>query len=168
LRARLGKARRFCSRLIRGVGLEIVMRQRYILAMVLMAILAIPVVTWAQGRKMITREKLVEMFESIGRDTKWDMSKPMLWGYFFTDADRAKLEKAAPLLEKEGYRFVEIFISDKQAPNEPDLWWLHVEKVEVHTPDTLNKRNQGLYRFAADHRLGSYDGMDVGPVDRKD
>ncbi|WP_206606625.1 ribonuclease E inhibitor RraB [Steroidobacter cummioxidans] len=144
------------------------MRQRYILAMVLMAILAIPAATWAQGRKMITREALVEMFESIGRDTKWDMSKPMLWGYFFTDAGRAKLEKAAPLLEKEGYRFVEIFISDKEDPNDPDLWWLHVEKVEVHTPDTLNKRNKGLYKFAADHQLGSYDGMDVGPVDRKD
>ncbi len=80
---------------------------------------------------MITREQLVEMFEGIGRDTKWDMSQPMVWGYFFTDADRATLEKVVPVLEKQGYRFVEIFLSDKEDPSERDLWWLHVERVEV-------------------------------------
>lgn len=116
---------------------------------------------------MITREQLVEMFEAIGRDTKWDISQPMVWGYFFTDQDKAKLETVAPLLEKEGYRFVEIFLSDKEDQSEPDLWWLHVERIEVHTPDTLNERNFWLYRFAADHHLDSYDGMDVGPVERK-
>jgi hypothetical protein len=116
---------------------------------------------------MITHESLVEMFENIEADTEWDMSKPMLWGYFFTDADRAKLEKVAPLLEKEGYRFVDIFLSDKEEPNESDLWWLHVEKEEVHTPDTLHERNRILYEFAADHQLDSYDGMDVGPVEKK-
>jgi hypothetical protein len=135
--------------------------------MILVAIGLIPAITSGQGRKMITREQLVEMFEGIGKDTTWDMSQPMVWGYFFTDPERTKLEKVAPILEKQGYRFVEVFLSDKEDPSEPDLWWLHVERIEVHTPDTLNERNQALYEFAADHRLASYDGMDVGPVERK-
>lgn len=114
---------------------------------------------------MITRESLVEMFDNIRRDTQWDMSKPQLWGYFFTDSDPAKLKRVAPLLESEGYRVVDIYLSDKEDPGDDDLWWLHVEKIEVHTPDTLNERNQALYAFASAHQLDSYDGMDVGPVE---
>ncbi|GAB3346960.1 ribonuclease E inhibitor RraB [Lysobacter tyrosinilyticus] len=113
---------------------------------------------------MITREQLVEMFEAMERDAPWDTSGPLLWGYFFTDASEAKLRQVAPLLEAQGYRLVEIF------PTEPDdgeaiEWWLHVEKAERHTADTLDARNQALYAFANEHRLGSYDGMDVGPID---
>jgi hypothetical protein len=133
--------------------------------LLLIALCALPVVACSEGSKVITREDLVEMFENIGRDTPWDMSKPKLWGYFFTDPDKAKLEQVVPLLEREGYRFVKIFVSDKEDPSEDDLWWLHVEKIEVHTPDTLHARNQGLYKFARSHHLGSYDGMDVGPVE---
>jgi hypothetical protein len=116
---------------------------------------------------MITREQLVEMFENIADGAKWDMSKPMLWGYFFTDRDSGKLEKVAPLLEKQGYRTVETFRSDKEDPAEPDLWWLYVERVEIHTPDSLHQRNQLLYKFVDDHGLKSYDGMDVGPEEAR-
>lgn len=114
---------------------------------------------------MITREQLAEMFAAIAKDAKWDMSKPMLWGYFFTDSSREKLEKAAPVLESQGYRFVDIFLSDKEDPEEPDLWWLHVEKVEAHSVDTLHARNRDLYKFADKHDLECYDGMDVGPAE---
>lgn len=115
---------------------------------------------------MITREQLVEMFAQIARDTDWDLAKPMLWGYFFTDSDKTKLERVAPLLEQQGYRFVEIFQTEKEDPGEPDMWWLHVEKVEVHTPVTLDQRNQKFYQFADEHHLDTYDGMDVGPVQK--
>ncbi|MDY6945041.1 MAG: ribonuclease E inhibitor RraB [Pseudomonadota bacterium] len=116
---------------------------------------------------MISREALVEMFAGIAKDARWDMSKPMLWGYFFTDTDKTRLESVAPLLQEQGYRLVEIFLSEKQSADEPDLWWLHVEKEEIHTPDSLNERNHLLYSFADDHKLGSYDGMDVGPAQVK-
>jgi len=39
---------------------------------------------------------------------------------------------------------------------------------EQHTVDGLNARNQELYRFAKEFKLESYDGMDVGPVERKE
>lgn len=133
--------------------------------LLLIALCALPVVACSAGEKVIAREDLVSMFQNIGRDTSWDMSKPKLWGYFFTDPDRAKLEKVVPLLERQGYRFVTIFVPDKEDPDEADIWWLHVEKIEVHTPDSLHARNQDLYKFARSHHLGSYDGMDVGPVE---
>ena len=47
---------------------------------------------------MITREQLVEMFAQTARDTDWDPAKPMLWGYFFTDSDKTKLERVTPHL----------------------------------------------------------------------
>ena len=34
---------------------------------------------------MIALESLEEMFSNIASGAKWDMSQPMLWGYFFTD-----------------------------------------------------------------------------------
>lgn len=106
---------------------------------------------------MISREQLKEMFDEIARSAGWDMSKPMLWGYFFTHTSREELETAARRLREEGYRVVEISEDD----DEP-LFWLHVERVEAHTVDSLYERNESFYELAAELGLESYDGMDVG------
>jgi len=124
----------------------------------------VPSLALAQGNTVITKDLLVEMFDNMAKDTPWDLSRPVLWGYFFTDPSRQALERAAPLLECQGYRIVDIYLSDKDEPSESDLWWLHVEKVEVHTPDTLDQRNQVLHQFAHDEGIDTYDGMDVGPA----
>ena len=60
---------------------------------------------------------------------------------------------------------VALYLEDKDNRKDPDLWWLHVEKTEIHTPDSLDQRNQALYRFAAEHGLDAYDGMDVGVIE---
>jgi hypothetical protein len=114
---------------------------------------------------MITREQLVEMFDNMARETPWDLSKPMVWGYFFTHGTRPALEAVVPLLQEQGYRVIAPHLEDKDKRKEPDLWWLHVEKTEIHTPDSLDQRNQALYRFAAEHGLDAYDGMDVGVIE---
>ena len=114
---------------------------------------------------MIEKSQLELMFEQIADNTDWDLSAPLIWGFDFTDASADTLSAAVPALEQEGYRFVEVYLADKEKPTDPDLWVLHVEKIEVHTPDTLDQRNAELYRFAAEHGLGAYDGMDVAPVD---
>jgi hypothetical protein len=49
---------------------------------------------------MIELSQLQDMFDSITNDAGWDMSKPMLWGYFFTDRERAKLDSALVALEQ--------------------------------------------------------------------
>jgi hypothetical protein len=106
---------------------------------------------------MISREQLKEMFEEIARSAGWDMSKPMLWGYFFTHTSRDELETAAAKLREDGYRVVEISEDD----DEP-LFWLHVERVEAHSVDSLYERNESFYELAKELGLESYDGMDVG------
>jgi hypothetical protein len=94
----------------------------------------------------------------------WNVDGPLLWGYFFTARERQSLESASEALVREGYRLVEIRLQEKRSPSDPDTWWLHVEKVERHTIDSLDQRNALLDAFAREHRLSSYDGMDVGPA----
>ena len=111
----------------------------------------------------IEKKLLEEMFEDIRAKTKWPIDGDMLWGYFFTDTDRAKLSAAAAELSQRGYRLVDIHEPTAE-DDDQELLWLHVERVETHSPETLHRRNDELYRFADKMGLRSYDGMDVGPV----
>lgn len=111
---------------------------------------------------MITLRDLDDMFASMRAKTKWDVDGEMLWGYFFTDPDPKKLERLVQPLTSSGYRFVRIYETDDRSTH-----FLHVERVEKHTPQTLHARNEELYRLAGEYGLASYDGMDVGPVEKK-
>jgi Regulator of ribonuclease activity B len=112
-----------------------------------------------RSKTMITLQQLNEMFAQIRANTTWDVGGEMLWGYFFTDPDPKKLELAAQHLIQKGFRFVSIHETD-----EKDTHFLHVERVERHSPQTLHNRNTEFYRLAEEFDLASYDGMDVGPV----
>lgn len=114
--------------------------------------------------KTITLEMLQKMFRNIFEKTDWNMADDMLWGYFFTNSEPAALEKARDLLVAKGYRFVNIYQLDEEVPDAPRPWWLHVEKEETHTPESLDARNDELYHFAYEQGLDSYDGMDIGPI----
>jgi len=102
------------------------------------------------------------MFDSIESQTTWDISRPMLWGFFFIDDSPEKLQRAGRELEKRGYRFVKIYQDDPKIN-----WWLHVEREEVHTVDSLHARNVELSVFARETGLKDYDGNDVGPLVEK-
>jgi hypothetical protein len=105
----------------------------------------------------IAREKLVEMFQNMGTTAGWDLSQDMLWGYFFTDEQAAPLDALRPVLEQRGYRFVDRYLDD-----ESTIYFLHVERIETHSVDTLHQRNEELATLAHAHGV-TYDGMDVGP-----
>lgn len=111
----------------------------------------------------ITLETLQQMFDNIRENTKWSIDGPMLWGYFFTDASASKLKDLVPVLEAQGYRYVDMFIPELD-DGEDEYFFLHLEKEEVHTVESLNERNQQLYALAEAYELASYDGMDVGPI----
>lgn len=113
---------------------------------------------------MITKEELTELFADMAKNAPWDVTQPLLWGYFFADGDKHALEKAALLLKAQGYKVRGIYLSAKERPDAADLWWLHIEKVEKHNVDSLHQRNQDFYAFAEEQLLQSYDGMDVGPA----
>ncbi len=117
----------------------------------------------AAGGKVITLDQLNEMFAHMKTDAgykKWNVDGDLLWGYFFTDPDAQKLQPVADYLVKNGYRFVSIYPTDDKK-----TFFLHVERVEHHTPESLNRRNQEFYKLADKCHLESYDGMDVGPAE---
>ena len=130
--------------------------------MVILLSIALPQQASAQGGG--SREQLQQMFANISKQTKWDMSRDMLWSYFFTNPSRQPLEAASKDLSRLGYRVVKIYLSDKKSPLDGDLWWLQVERVETHSVESLLLRNAALSSFASNHALASYDGMDVGPA----
>ena len=87
----------------------------------------------------------------------------MLRGYFFPGRSREKLVAVVPELEAQGYRFVDVFMAEGDE-GEPKHFFLHVEREEAHSSQSLDARNRNLYALASQHQLDSYDGMDVGPV----
>ena len=89
----------------------------------------------------------------------------MLWGYFFTHGSPEKLKELKDFLVIKDYKYVDLYMSEKDKENEPDLWWLHVEREEVHTPKSLIEINQKHKSIAKDFNLQSYDGWDVGPIE---
>lgn len=99
------------------------------------------------------------MFESMRRDSGWRIDGNMLWGYFFSSLSERNLQEAARELQELGYRLGDIRLRDDE-----DRYQLHVERVETHTAESLHARNQEFYALAEKYELGSYDGMDVGPV----
>lgn len=99
------------------------------------------------------------MFADMRAKTKWNIDGPLLWGYFFIDPSAEKLKQASANLEALGYRVVSLEkIANKQ------VFRLHVERVETHTPASLSARNDEFYALADNYSLASYDGMDVGPA----
>ena len=118
----------------------------------------------AHARAPVEREKLELMFANIKKQTQWNMSGNMLWGYFFTHPTRESLDRVTGELARLGYRVVNVYLADKDEPTKPDMWWLHVERVETHSVASLYQRNVELNQFAKRHNLATYDGMDVGPA----
>ena len=109
---------------------------------------------------MIELSQIEEMFDNVRAQTDWDIDSDMLWGYFFTDIETAKLEAAAEELEAMGFRPVSIYQSEDETH-----YQLHVEREERHTPASLYVLSQRLSEVAERLGLRSYDGVDVGPVD---
>lgn len=108
---------------------------------------------------MNEKQQIQEMFKGIRSQTKWNIDGDMLWGYFFVGPDAKSLEAPCRELAKMGYRFVSIYPAEEKL-----IYWLHVEKVETHSVDSLYQRGIELRRLASKYESVKYDGMDVGPA----
>lgn len=107
----------------------------------------------------ISLARLEQLFQDMKSEAGWNTDGDLLWGYFFVDEDPAKLRLLAEQLEEQGYHLVGISPEDEGTTSR-----LHVERVETHTPRSLDRRNQELEALAARFGVEAYDGMDVGPV----
>jgi hypothetical protein len=129
--------------------------RRFGAAVAALTLAASPLMAWAAPP--ISRAQLEQMFSNMRSSAPWNVDGPLLWGYFFTSPDHAKIDRAAKMLIDQGYRLVEVH-------RDKGVWWLHVERVEHHTVDSLDARNAEFYAFAQREGLSTYDGMDVGPA----
>ena len=102
---------------------------------------------------------LEEMFDNMRNKARWNTDAPMLWGFFFTDKTKERLISLAEHLKNSGYNIVDLYPTDDDL-----LFMLHVERIERHTPKSLDQRNGELEGLALKFGVRSYDGMDVGPA----
>jgi len=105
------------------------------------------------------------MFDNIKKNTNWDTSADLRWSYYFSNSDRSQLEKAQKKLVAKGYRFVDLHISEDDDEFAPiGSYYLQIDKIETHSPTSLNKRNDEFFTFANELGLDAYGGMDAGPA----
>jgi hypothetical protein len=105
----------------------------------------------------ISREKIEEMFANMeANGVRTDTT--LRWGYFFTADEKAPLDKAVAELSARKFALVVI------RQDEDKKYWAHLERVEMHTKQTLYALDEELYKVAGRHGV-QYDGFDVGNVD---
>ncbi|MFA9214546.1 MAG: ribonuclease E inhibitor RraB [Candidatus Methylacidiphilales bacterium] len=107
------------------------------------------------NEKQASINSIFDKMELQGVDTK----KPLLYGFFFYDKDKFKLEKLKDELVKNNYKVVRLEITEKQ------LFILHVEKVEIHSRTSLFDRENQLDKLSKKFQVATYDGWDVGNAD---
>jgi hypothetical protein len=101
--------------------------------------------------------KLHEMFADAAQKTKWNFKGNLLWGFFFNNPTKEPLIPLSKELEVQVYRVVNIYLDDPK-----ERWWLHVQKIEIHTPESLYDREAELRSLIANRSSLVYDGWDVG------
>ena len=114
-------------------------------------------------------EGIKEIFETAKREDNWDLDGEMLYSYYFVDIDADKLEELGLELEEKGYEFLGIFELGEEDSEEPTgEYLLHIDKVEIHTPDSLSVRNVEFSKLAEEREIDSYDGWEFGEVGEYD
>jgi Regulator of ribonuclease activity B len=84
-----------------------------------------------------------------------------MWIFLFSAKDKELLDGMCPSLEAEGYEIFDIFENDLQGEREPNLWMMLVQKIAVHTVDSLYARNQTRMKFAEAHRDSFFEGWGI-------
>ncbi len=110
---------------------------------------------------MNSRKQFDKMFEAA-RHYPWDINAECIWSYFFTDTNTEKLLAAGRELETRGFRVVGL-LEPSPEDGDQEALFLHVERVETHSPESLYRLHEVLDAFAEQHGLASYNGMTVRP-----
>ena len=109
----------------------------------------------AQAQSPFTYEKLQSTFSQMESTPGFDVTKPLVWGYFFTAKKADNLMPARAKLVSDGYDFIRL------EEDENGLWWLELSRAEVHSPESLHVRNTELFNYAVTLDGVDYDGWDV-------
>jgi hypothetical protein len=111
-------------------------------------------------------EGITEIFETARREDGWDMSREMLYSFYFVDESIEKLNNLGEKLQADGYDFVDVFELAEEDSDEPTgEYLLHIDKVEKHTPESLAERNVEFQNLADEYEIETYDGWEFGEVE---
>ncbi|WP_281322747.1 ribonuclease E inhibitor RraB [Flavobacterium aestivum] len=113
---------------------------------------------------MISQETVINFFKDLKEANDFNSNEKLLWGYFFLDSNKKKLEDFSLKLEQLGYRFKNIFEAEKINEGDKAEYYLHVEKIEHHTVDSLYALNNIFYDLVTENNIDFYDGFDVGSI----
>ena len=110
-------------------------------------------------------EGIREIFDDAKREDDWNLNEEMLYSYYFVDTSVDKLEKLGLKLEADGYDFVDVFeLGDEETDESTGEYLLHIDKVEIHTPESLAQRNVEFAKLAEEYEIETYDGWEFGEV----
>jgi hypothetical protein len=110
-------------------------------------------------------ETINEIFALAKREDNWNMDEQMLYSFYFVDESVEKLEKLGLKLEDDGYDFIGIFeLGDEETNESTGECLLHIDKVEIHTPESLAERTVEFQKLADEYEIASFDGWEFGEV----
>jgi hypothetical protein len=114
-------------------------------------------------------EGIKEIFADAKREDNWNLDEEMLYSYYFVDKSVDKLEKLGLKLEADGYDFIDVFeLGDEDTNESTGEYLLHIDRVEIHTPESLAERNVEFSKFAEEYEIETYDGWEFGEVGGED
>lgn len=114
---------------------------------------------------MITLDMLQAFFsdtrqKNTSTSQTWSIDEVCRWSYFFVDEDSEKLTPLVRHMQAQGYEF--IGITEPDDADEDPFFYLQLDRIERHTPESLHARVQALYGIAEQFEIADYDGMNVG------
>ena len=110
-------------------------------------------------------EGIKEIFETARTEDKWNLDEEMLFSYYFVDESADKLEKLGIYLGEQGYEFVDVFeLGDEETEEPTGEFLLHIDKNEIHTPESLAQHNVEFQNLADEHEIETYDSWEFGEV----
>ena len=108
-------------------------------------------------------EGIEQIFAEAKQQDNWNLNEPMLYSYYFADESIDKLEKFGLKLEEQGYDFIGIYeLGEEESEKPTGEYLLHIDKEEVHTPQSLAERNVEFARLAEENDIQLYDGWEFG------
>ncbi len=110
-------------------------------------------------------ESIKKIFDDAKQEDNWNLGEEMLYSFYFVDEDVDKLEKLGLQLEEDGYDFIDIFeLGDEETDESTGEYLLHIDKAEIHTPESLAQRNVEFQKLADEYEIKTYDGWEFGEV----
>ncbi len=114
-------------------------------------------------------EGIREIFAEAKQEDNWNTDELMLYSFYFVDTSVEKLEKLGLKLEADGYDFVDIFeLGDEETEKPTGEYLLHIDKMEVHTPESVAQRNVEFQLLANEFEIETYDGWEFGEIGDED